>query len=288
MPPYHPTSPAPLGADRPTATASWSSDNDKLLMRLRGQQRLDWKSISAYFPNKSANACRKRHERLMEKRTVADPWDGAKMDTLAKTYNDVREEMWRILADRVGEKWQIVETKCMEKGLITLQSIGRSASRRERNRTSNSLQADDNPLDTYVHGHGPSHFPRSRSDSHDNNSENFNDSAIVTETDLPYATRPRDDEQQQAPYSTGGLTNSPPSSLPTNRTPSTSTVSFSIPSMTPTITAAPQFPSPTTPGEPHRTLPSFNDGFSRLPSVLAASLPRNQPSFSISPPVTTH
>ena len=80
-------------------------------MRAR-QQGLNWQPIaSQYFPDKTANACRKRHERLMEKRNSADNWDGIKMDMLSKAYVELREQMWKILADRVGEKWQNVEAK---------------------------------------------------------------------------------------------------------------------------------------------------------------------------------
>jgi hypothetical protein len=56
------------------------------------------------------NACRKRHERLME-RMNAEQWDGVKLDVLAQAYMEVRREMWSLLAARVGEKWQLVETK---------------------------------------------------------------------------------------------------------------------------------------------------------------------------------
>lgn len=76
------------------------------------QQGMNWQPIATkHFPDKTANACRKRHERLMEKRNSADSWDGVKMESLAKAYLDVREQMWQILADRVGEKWQTVEAK---------------------------------------------------------------------------------------------------------------------------------------------------------------------------------
>ena len=76
------------------------------------QKGLNWQPIaSQYFPDKTPNACRKRHERLMEKRNIADNWDGVKIETLAKAYVDVREQMWRLLADRIGEKWQNVEAK---------------------------------------------------------------------------------------------------------------------------------------------------------------------------------
>lgn len=80
-------------------------------MRAR-QQGLNWQPIALkYFPDKTANACRKRHERLMEKRNSADNWDGVKLDLLSKAYIELREQMWKILADRVGEKWQNVEAK---------------------------------------------------------------------------------------------------------------------------------------------------------------------------------
>ncbi len=90
---------------------SWPPENDALLMQAR-QQGMNWQPIaSQYFSDKTANACRKRHERLMEKRNSADNWDGVKMDELAKAYADVREQMWKVLADRIGEKWQTVEAK---------------------------------------------------------------------------------------------------------------------------------------------------------------------------------
>ena len=93
------------------AAQTWTPENDELLMRAR-QQGLNWQPIaSKYFPDKTSNACRKRHERLMEKRNNADNWDGVKMDKLSKAYLELREQMWKILADRVGEKWQSVEAK---------------------------------------------------------------------------------------------------------------------------------------------------------------------------------
>ena len=106
----HHTSPHTSTSDR-HAAQSWTPENDELLMRAR-QQGLNWQPIaSKYFPDKTSNACRKRHERLMEKRNNADNWDGVKMDKLSKAYLELREQMWKILADRVGEKWQSVEAK---------------------------------------------------------------------------------------------------------------------------------------------------------------------------------
>ena len=44
-------------------------------------------------------------------RQNAEQWDGVKLDVLAQAYMDARRELWVILADRVGEKWQVVEQK---------------------------------------------------------------------------------------------------------------------------------------------------------------------------------
>ncbi|KAI0893585.1 hypothetical protein F4806DRAFT_143592 [Annulohypoxylon nitens] len=116
--------------NRPSSGA-WTVQDDQNLLAAR-QQGLNWAQIqSNYFPNKSPNACRKRHERLME-RKGADDWDNRKLERLAKEYMSMRKEIWQPLAARTGEKWIVVEAKCMNNGLKNLQSAARSAARRER------------------------------------------------------------------------------------------------------------------------------------------------------------
>ncbi len=103
-------SPPRAGADRP-GPHTWVSEDDEKLMDAR-KQGLNWQPIAArYFPDKTPNACRKRHERLMEKRNAADNWNGVKIEAMAKAYMELREQMWTILAEQVGERWQTVETK---------------------------------------------------------------------------------------------------------------------------------------------------------------------------------
>ncbi|KAI9724787.1 MAG: hypothetical protein M1812_000063 [Candelaria pacifica] len=112
-------------------TRAWNPRDDEILMASRAQG-MNWLPIQqAHFPTKTDNACRKRHERLMEKRSAED-WDAEKMESLAKAYLDMRKEMWGVLAEKVGEKWQVVEAKCLEKGLKNLQSAGRTALRKEK------------------------------------------------------------------------------------------------------------------------------------------------------------
>ncbi|MCJ1393490.1 hypothetical protein MMC18_006365 [Xylographa bjoerkii] len=114
---------ATINNERPST--AWSHDDDELLMRSRAQG-MNWAPIAnTHFKSKTPNACRKRHERLMEKKN-AENWDGIKLEDLARAYVESREIMWKILADKVGEKWQHVEIKCMEKGLKTLQSAARA------------------------------------------------------------------------------------------------------------------------------------------------------------------
>lgn len=96
------------------SSGAWSASDDSRLVQARAQG-LNWGQIKdAYFPTKSANACRKRHERLME-RKGADDWDTRKYQQLAKEYMGMRKEIWSGLAARTGEKWNVVEAKvCQE------------------------------------------------------------------------------------------------------------------------------------------------------------------------------
>lgn len=98
-------------------TAVWTPEDDEVLMEARAKGS-DWKMISRnHFPEKTSNACRKRHERLMERRNAED-WGGPKLETLAREYMMVRREMWSVLAERVGEKWQIIEAKVDHRHLL--------------------------------------------------------------------------------------------------------------------------------------------------------------------------
>jgi hypothetical protein len=91
-------------------TSIWTAEDDAILIDARASG-LNWQPIAnKHFPNKTANACRKRHERLMERKNAED-FDGVKLETLATEYMAVRKEMWTLLADRVGEKWQLIEHK---------------------------------------------------------------------------------------------------------------------------------------------------------------------------------
>ena len=68
-----------------------------------------WSQIQEkHFPHKSANACRKRFERLQSKHK-ADEWDEHRLTELAVGYHELREKIWSPLAERTGEKWEHVE-----------------------------------------------------------------------------------------------------------------------------------------------------------------------------------
>lgn len=137
--------PQATGTNTQRNAAIWTTSDDEILLRARASG-LNWQPIaSKHFPNKTANACRKRHERLIERRHV-DDWDNRKLELLAQGYLACRKEMWEVLAARLGERWNVVEAKvtlsflsrlkiaylpkCMEKGLKTLQITARTASRK--------------------------------------------------------------------------------------------------------------------------------------------------------------
>ncbi|KAG4417021.1 hypothetical protein IFR04_009862 [Cadophora malorum] len=131
--------PAPVSI-RPSSGA-WTPSDDQTLMAARAQG-MNWAPIQQmYFPSKTPNACRKRHERLMERRS-ADDWDGLKLENLAKNYMGMRREIWSALAAQTGEKWNVVEQKCMSQGLKNLQTAARSCARRERMLDPNSSSAN--------------------------------------------------------------------------------------------------------------------------------------------------
>ncbi|KAF2155971.1 hypothetical protein K461DRAFT_290940 [Myriangium duriaei CBS 260.36] len=120
------------------ASAVWSTADDEKLASARAAG-MNWQPIAAqYFPNKTANACRKRHERLMERRYQED-WGQEKLEELAVAYFECRQEMWAMLGEKLGARWTMVENKVMEKGVKNLQNIAR-ASYRKRMRL---LDSDD-------------------------------------------------------------------------------------------------------------------------------------------------
>ncbi|TEA10672.1 hypothetical protein C8034_v009062 [Colletotrichum sidae] len=132
---YAPVAAPPVSVPPPlqhrASSGAWTPQDDQQLLTARSQG-LNWGQIQmAYFPNKTPNACRKRHERLME-RKGADDWDNRKLERLAKEYMSMRKEIWSGLAARTGEKWNVVESKCMSNGLKNLQSAARAGARRER------------------------------------------------------------------------------------------------------------------------------------------------------------
>lgn len=167
--------PPPLSI-RPSSGA-WNPTDDATLMAARAQG-MNWAPIQqAYFPTKTSNACRKRHERLMERRNQ-DDWDGRKLENLAKHYMAMRREIWSGLAAQTGEKWNVVEakvclpsipthtpiflflnsqtntpTQCMSQGLKNLQTSARSCARRERLSDPNSNPNNNNHYTSLPNGY---------------------------------------------------------------------------------------------------------------------------------------
>ncbi|KAF2477446.1 uncharacterized protein BDR25DRAFT_191723, partial [Lindgomyces ingoldianus] len=91
-------------------SSSWSAKDDETLLAARAQG-LHWNQIvPLQLPSKSPNECRKRYEILMDRHTPEEK-DGIRLDILALAYMEVRQQIWSILAARVGEEWELVEQK---------------------------------------------------------------------------------------------------------------------------------------------------------------------------------
>jgi hypothetical protein len=138
------------------SSGAWNQEDDRTLLALRAMGK-NWNQIQREaFPGKTGNACRKRHERLMERRGQND-FDNRKLERLCKEYMSMRKEIWQPLASRCGEKWNVVEMQvcfsthptplppkssapltrlcqlqCMSNGLKNIQSHARAYARRER------------------------------------------------------------------------------------------------------------------------------------------------------------
>lgn len=190
----------------------------------------------------------------------------------------------------------------MEKGLKTLQTAGRTASRRELGAQNSTVHASGGIIDELEDCLDINHLSptRERSRSHPNSDDGFNDSAIGPDADHPFATRGLEDPNHHSlrpspqsshqipsfaqPYTTSSRGHTPPF-LPPSRTFSiASSSAISSTSFTPTITAAPQFPSQLTqfpsqlPSARERqnstgsgqTLPSFSAAFG-MPSISSVA-----------------
>ena len=112
--------PVPPSMPHRPSSGAWTPQDDENLIQAR-QQGLNWAQIqTTYFPNKTGNACRKRHERLMERKGV-DDWDTLKLERIAREYMTMRKEIWQPLAAAVGEKWSVVEAKvCLVPFLLSM------------------------------------------------------------------------------------------------------------------------------------------------------------------------
>jgi len=87
---------------------TWTAEEDKILIQARARGQ-NWADLQrTYFPSKTPNACRKRYERLVEKRGLQDA-SGRRLEAVANEYMLMRKQMWSKLADRVGLRWEVVE-----------------------------------------------------------------------------------------------------------------------------------------------------------------------------------
>jgi len=102
---------SPVSPSSNRSAGPWSAQDDEQLKQAR-QRGMNWAPIARdFFPTKSPNACRKRHERLMDKISTSEDWAAPKLEEMAKLYLDLREQMWSLVASRLGENWKTVESK---------------------------------------------------------------------------------------------------------------------------------------------------------------------------------
>lgn len=93
---------------RPGQSGPWSSEEDNILLDAKGRG-MSWEEIHRqHFPGKSANACRKRHERVLAKMRNTD-WDDARIQRVTNAYSRHRHLMWAPMCKELGESITDVE-----------------------------------------------------------------------------------------------------------------------------------------------------------------------------------
>ena len=95
------------------ASTAWLPADDQKLMEERSQGR-QWGVISRQFSNKSANACRKRYGRLLQRRNQEE-LEGEAFDLIAQAYMLHRHEIWGPFAEQLREHLGQVEWEQLEK-----------------------------------------------------------------------------------------------------------------------------------------------------------------------------
>ena len=117
---------------QPSSTSiPWDHEADNQLLQAR-KQGMNWEAIARhYFPFKTVNACRKRHERLQDKIHHEEPWrpsnmhrqetlGPSKLDAMANAYIQCRDHIWKVVAEHLDENWQDVESKVNVSSLVVL------------------------------------------------------------------------------------------------------------------------------------------------------------------------
>ena len=101
--------PTPPTSER--SSTEWLPEDDNLLWDARENRKLDWPQTAELLLGKTPNACRRRYERLKPKR-APDERKGPRFEALAKVYVRHREEMWKKLAEELGDRetgWETLE-----------------------------------------------------------------------------------------------------------------------------------------------------------------------------------
>jgi hypothetical protein len=93
---------------KPGQSGPWNNEEDSILLDAKSGG-MSWEEIHRqHFPGKSANACRKRHERVLAKMRSTD-WDDARIQRVTDAYHKHRNSIWAPLCRELGESLTDVE-----------------------------------------------------------------------------------------------------------------------------------------------------------------------------------
>lgn len=94
-----------------TGGGPWTAEMDEIL--IDNHRRMKWDQIAERFFNntKTGNACRKRYARVVSERKEPSKWAPERVQRVIDAYKrgNMRERMWKPLAEELGESWEHVE-----------------------------------------------------------------------------------------------------------------------------------------------------------------------------------
>ncbi|KAG6024198.1 hypothetical protein E4U40_003437 [Claviceps sp. LM458 group G5] len=83
----------------------WSGDEETVLFAYKDAKK-SWETISDHLPGRTANGCRKYHERQSK---TGPAWSQERKNELCKLYESLKRSIWSKIGERLTVRWEVAE-----------------------------------------------------------------------------------------------------------------------------------------------------------------------------------